>query len=105
MSFKAGGRFIVVGSFDSVRLTPHCVQDDSRRRATTVDGARSADLFCVDGGWLLIIGREQSDLARDCFAHWNGFSRAHLSSLSQPELPGVVGVLHGQRVRGASRAR
>ena len=33
------------------------------------------------------------------------FHEQNLSSLPQPELPRVVGLLHGQRVRGASRAR
>src|SRR6266852_9893911 len=33
-----------------------------------------------------------------CFAHWNCISRENFCPLPQPELPRMVGILHGQRV-------
>src|SRR5450759_1320389 len=39
------------------------------------------------------------------FAHRNCISRENVRPLPQLELPRVVGILHGQRVRSAPRAR
>src|SRR4029077_14754105 len=42
---------------------------------------------------------------RGRLAHWNSISRENFRPLPEPELPRVVGILHGQRVRSASRTR
>src|ERR1700741_5547194 len=43
--------------------------------------------------------------ARKYLAHRNRISRKNFSPLPQPELSRMVGLLHGQRLRNASRAR
>src|ERR1700689_605548 len=64
---------------------------------------------CTASPALHIIRRQgisnYSPAPRGCIAHRNRISRAHFRSLSESQLSRMVGILHGQRLRSASRAR
>src|SRR5882762_6963179 len=91
-----------------------CLPQDAPCAYNPASGCSFVNL-CVLGGFRFFLTTKDTKVhegkphegnhTRGSLAHWNCISRENIRPLPESELPGVVGILHGQRVRSASRAR